>query len=38
MAGMLGVAVAIAIAVVYAARAARTGRHVLPRPEELLIN
>jgi len=38
IAGMLGVAVAIAIAVFHAARAARTGRHVLPRPEEPLSN
>jgi len=33
-AGLLGVAVAIALAVCYAARATRTGQHMLPRPEE----
>jgi MFS family permease len=36
VAGLLGVAVAIAIGVVHAVRASRTGRHVLPRSEELL--
>jgi len=36
MAGLLGVAVAIALAVFYAARAARTGQHRLPRSEEQL--
>jgi MFS family permease len=35
-AGMLGVAVAIALAVFYTARATRTGQHVLPRSEEPL--
>ena len=35
-AGLLGVAVAIALAVFYAARATRTGQHVLPRTEEPL--
>jgi MFS family permease len=34
-AGMLGVAVTIAIAVCYAARVPRTGRYVLPRSEQL---
>jgi MFS family permease len=34
IAGMLGVTVAIAIAVFYATGAARTSRHVLPRSEE----
>jgi hypothetical protein len=36
MAGMLGVAVAIALAVFYAARATRTGQHMLHRPEKPL--
>lgn len=36
MAGLLGVAVAIAIAVFHAARSTRTSRHVLARPEEPL--
>ena len=36
LAGLLGVAVSIALAVFYAARATRTGQHVLPRPEEPL--
>ena len=36
LAGLLGVAVAIALAVFYAARATRTGQHVLPRSEEPL--
>ena len=35
-AGLLGVAVAIALAVFCAARAARTGQHVLPRFQESL--
>ncbi len=34
LAGLLGVAVAIAIAVFYAARVARTGRRTLPRSQE----
>lgn len=33
LAGLLGVAVAIALAVFYAARTARTSQHVLPRSE-----
>ena len=36
MAGLLGMAVAIALAVFYAARTTRTGQHVLPRSEEPL--
>jgi hypothetical protein len=36
MAGLLGVAAAIALAVFYAARATGTGQHVLPRSEEPL--
>jgi MFS family permease len=36
MAGLLGVAVAIAIGVFHAAQAARTGRNVLPRSEQPL--
>ncbi len=36
LAGLLGVAAATALAVFYAARATRTGQHVLPRPEEPL--
>jgi len=35
-AGLLGVAVAIAIGVFHATRATRSGRHLLPRPEESL--
>jgi len=35
-AGLLGVAVATALAVFYAAGATRTGQHVLPGPEEPL--
>jgi hypothetical protein len=37
-AGLLGVAVAIALAVFCAARTARTGQHVLPRSQEPLSN
>ncbi len=37
-AGLLGVAVATALAVFCAARATRTGQHVLPRTEEPLSN
>jgi hypothetical protein len=36
IAGMLGVAVAIAIGMFHAARAVRSGQHLLPRPEESL--
>jgi MFS family permease len=36
LAGVLGVAVAIALAVFFAARATRTGQHVLPRSKEPL--
>mgnify|MGYP001320535268 CR=1 FL=1 len=36
MAGLLGVATAIAIGVFHATRAARTGRHLLPLPEQPL--
>ena len=36
MAGLLGVAVAIAIGVFHATRSTRSGRHLLPRPEESL--
>jgi hypothetical protein len=35
-AGLLGVAVAIAIGVFHATRATRSGRHLVPRPEESL--
>jgi MFS family permease len=35
-AGVLGVAVAIAVGVFHATQAARSGRHVLPRPQESL--
>jgi MFS family permease len=38
VAGMLGVGVAIAIAVFFAAQSARTGRPLFPRPEEPLSN
>lgn len=38
IAGMLGVAVAIAIGVFFGARAGRSDRHLLPRPEESLIS
>jgi MFS family permease len=36
-AGILGVAVVIAIGVFHAARAVRSGRHLLPRPQELTL-
>ena len=36
MAGLLGVAVVITLAVFYAARATRTGQYVLPRSKEPL--
>jgi MFS family permease len=38
MAGLLGVAVAIAIGALHAARAVRSGQHLLPRPQQSFSN